>query len=160
MRGYILGVCGAVIISALVMILLPEGKTGKFIKGIVRLFCLLVMLVPLLGFFQSIARGDYGQIVDPNGEMELDKTFIEFMYGRRADEDEEMLETALSEELAIVVSAEVLWNYAEYAYNVTEVKIKIENFGMCGEDEHIFIIEQVENFVADLVPDAEVTVYE
>ena len=53
MEGYILAVCGAVILSALVTILLPEGKTGKFINGMLRVFCVAVMLVPLYGMFEK-----------------------------------------------------------------------------------------------------------
>ena len=45
MRAYILGVCGAVIISALLFLLLPGGKLGKFIGGILKLFCVAVMLI-------------------------------------------------------------------------------------------------------------------
>ena len=53
----------------------------------------------------------------------------------------------------------ILWTYAEYAYNVTELQIKIENFGIYGEDEHIFVIEQVKNRISELTS-AEVAVYE
>ena len=34
MKTYILGVCGAVILSALIFLLLPDGKLGKFIGGV------------------------------------------------------------------------------------------------------------------------------
>ena len=159
MQAYIWAVCGAVIISALATILLPDGKIGKFINGILKLFCLAVMIAPLFALFGQIA-GDPPQGGEDTGNAELDDDFIEYMFGRRAEEDAEALDKLLEEEFAIAVSAEILWDYAEYAYNVTDVNIKIENFGMYGDDEHIFIIGQVESRTQELMPDAEVNVYE
>lgn len=157
MQAYIWAVCGAVIISALASILLPEGKTGKFINGILKLFCLSVMLTPL---FAILAAGELPQGGNGSGQTELDSGFIEYMFGRRAEADAEALDAAIESEFSIAVSAEILWDYAEYAYNVTDVNIKIENFGMYGDDEHIFIIGRVENRSKEMFPDAEVNIYE
>lgn len=157
MQAYIWAVCGAVIISALASILLPEGKTGKFINGILKLFCLSVMLTPL---FAILAAGELPQGGNGSGQTELDSSFIEYMFGRRAEADAEALDTAIESEFSIAVSAEILWDYAEYAYNVTDVNIKIENFGMYGDDEHIFIIGRVESRAKEMFPDAEVNIYE
>ena len=118
MEGYILAVCGAVILSALVTILLPEGKTGKFINGMLRVFS-----------EQALAQA-------------------------------EALEKSLSEDPGISVSAEILWECVEYAYTVREVRIEIENFGIYGEDEHIFVIEQVRSRISELFGDPEVIIYE
>ena len=150
MQAYIWAVCGAVIISALASILLPEGKTGKFINGILKLFCLSVMLTPL---FAILAAGELPQGGNGSG-------FIEYMFGRRPEADAEALDTAIESEFSIAVSAEILWDYAEYAYNVTDVNIKIENFGMYGDDEHILIIGRVESRAKEMFPDAEVNIYE
>lgn len=159
MQAYIWAVCGAAIISALAAILLPEGKIGKFINGILKLFCLAVMLTPLFGLF-----GEFSEKLpsggDDSAETELDSDFIDYMFGRRAEENAAELEKLLEEEFGVAVSAEILWDYAEYAYNVTDVNIKIENFGMYGDDQHIFIIGQVASRTQELIPDAEVNVYE
>ena len=151
MQAYIWAVCGAVIISALAAILMPEGKIGKFINGILKLFCLSVMIAPLFALFEKFTGEP------PAGDG---SDFIEYMFGKRAQEEADSLEELLEEEFAIGVSAEILWDYAEYAYNVTNVNIKIENFGMYGNDEHIIIIAQVESRTQELIPDAEVNVYE
>lgn len=160
MQAYIWAVCGAVIISALAAILMPEGKIGKFINGILKLFCLSVMIAPLFALFEKFTgEPPAGDGCDSAG-AELDDDFIEYMFGKRAQEEANSLEELFEEEFAIGVSAEILWNYAEYAYNVTNVNIKIENFGMYGNDEHIIIIAQVESRTQELIPDAEVNVYE
>ena len=158
MKAYIWAVCGAVIISALAAILLPEGRIGKFIKGILKLFCLAVMLTPLFALF-----GQFTGAPPQSGtaaETELDGAFIDYMFGRRAEEEARELEKLLEEEFSVAVAAEILWDDAEYAYNVTDVNVKIENFGMYGSDEHIFIIGRIASRTRELMPGAEVNVYE
>lgn len=159
MQAYIWGVCGAVVITALAVLLLPEGKTGKFIHGILKLFCLLVMLTPLFGLFEQFLAGGSPGGADTSAGAELDDEFIEYMFSRRAREEEQDLEDWTAEEFGVTAEAQVLWEYAEYSYNVTEVKINIKNFGMNGEDEHIFIIGQIETRLKEWLPEAEVTVY-
>lgn len=158
MEGYILAVCGAVILSALVTILLPEGKTGKFINGMLRVFCVAVMLVPLYGMFEK-----FGAPSLPEGgseEVALDESFMERVFSEQALAQAEALENSLSEDPGISVSAEILWECVEYAYTVREVRIEIENFGIYGEDEHIFVIEQVRSRISELFGDPEVIIYE
>lgn len=139
---------------------MPEGKIGKFINGILKLFCLSVMIAPLFALFEKFTGESPAGDGSDSAGAELDDDFIEYMFGKRAQEEANSLEELLEEEFAIGVSAEILWDYAEYAYNVTNVNIKIENFGMYGNDEHIIIIAQVESRTQELIPDAEVNVYE
>ena len=160
MQAYILGVCGAVIISALVTVLLPAGKLGKFINGILKIFCVLVMLVPLFTLLTDWKDGDFGS--SDNGEdvtVELDDELLDYAFSLRAEKEEDDWKKYIEAEFGVVVSVHILWTYAEYAYNVTELQIKIENFGIYGEDEHIFVIEQVKNRISELTS-AEVAVYE
>lgn len=159
MQTYILSVCGAVIISALVMILLPEGKLGKFVQGILRLFCLFVVTMPL---FSLVASWKDGNVQLPGTEGEgavLDEEFISYVFSQRAEEEETAWCDYISEEFEVRVSAEVLWEFVDYAYKVTRIKIKIEDFGIYEEDEHIFVIEQVKERISGMVS-AEVEVYE
>lgn len=158
MDAYILAVCGAVILSALVTIVLPEGKTGKFIGGILRLFCLLVMLTPLLTLLQTGSSGDVFA-ADGKTEIVLDDPFVTYMFDRRADEEEQAVQEQLAEEFGIRTAVQIGWKSVEYAYTVSKVEIAIEDFGIYGEDEHIFVIEQVRSRVSELYSGAEVIVY-
>ncbi len=159
MQTYILSVCGAVILSALVMILLPEGKLGKFVQGILRLFCLFVVTMPL---FSLVASWKDGNIQLPETDEEetiLDEEFISYVFSQRAEEEEAAWCEYVNEEFGVRISAEVLWEFVDYAYKVTRIKIKIEDFGIYEEDEHIFVIEQVKERISGMVS-AEVEVYE
>ena len=160
MQGYILAVCGAIILSALVSILLPEGRIGKFIGGIMKVFCVLVMLLPLYELVSGLSAPEPEEGATESS-VELDEDFIDGMFAERAQAQAEDLELALAEDPGIAVCAEVLWERVEYSYTVREVRVKIENFGIYGEDEHIFVIEQVEERVSELMGNIpEVVVYE
>lgn len=159
MQGYILAVCGAVILSALVSILLPEGRIGKFVSGMLKVFCVLVMLLPLYELISGLSAPE-AETGSTQSSIELDESFIDGMFAERARVQEDELALALSQDPGVCVSAEVLWKSVEYAYEVYEVRIKIENFGIYGEDEHIFVIEQVEERVSELMGSPEVVVYE
>ena len=146
MNAYILGVCGAVIISALAAILLPEGKTGKFINGILKLFCLLVMLIPLFAFLRDYRVPDSG---DTASDIVLDEGFIDYFYGQMAEEEAAALDEKLEEESEAAPDVRTEWNIVEYAYEVSKVTIEIENFGMYGDDEHILVISEIEARAAE-----------
>ena len=147
MRAYILGVCGAVILSAFLFLLLPRGKIGKFIGGVLKLFCVAVMLLPVPNMLRSFGQWDG---TESGATVALDGGCIAGMCERRAGR----------EGAGRGVRAEIAWAEADYAYRVTGVAVCVEDFGIYGEDRHIFVIEQVENrLVALYGADVEVNVY-
>ena len=62
----------------------------------------------------------------------------------------------------MTLTAEIAWNVVDYAYEVSNVTIEIENFGMNENDEHIFIINGIGERVVKLmrIPSEAVEVYE
>ena len=53
MRAYILSIAGIVLISAVVSMIAPSGKMGKFIRGTTKLLILLVMLGPIISWVEG-----------------------------------------------------------------------------------------------------------
>lgn len=54
MKAYILSVMGAVFLLDLTAIIIPQGKTGKMIGGIIRICGALIMLLPIVGVVNNI----------------------------------------------------------------------------------------------------------
>ncbi len=159
MRAYILGVCGAVIISALLFLLLPGGKLGKFIGGILKLFCVAVMLMPIPQLLRDFNLAADGEMKE--GSVALDEEFISEMFGRQAEAQEEEIAAIFARDPGIGTQVEIGWQEDDYAYRVTEVSVQIEDFGIYGDDQHIFVIEQVKGRLNEMFGDAvEVSVYE
>ena len=73
-----------------------------------------------------------------------------------------MLKKRLEEEYSVTLSVQIGWEFVEYAYNISNVSVKIENFGMYGEDEHILVISEIRNRASEILQtDTEViSVYE
>lgn len=157
MDTYILSVCGAVILSAVAAILLPEGRLGKFIGGILKIFCLLIIVLPLPSMLQGIFP-DGGE-TDVSAEMPLDETFLNKMFTLQMERQEQLIDERLEGEYGIVVSSQIVWELVGYECKISQIEISIQDFGIYGKDEHIFVIEQVKNTVFAMYGE-EVIVYE
>ena len=53
LKGYVFGVIGTVLLSAIIAVSLPEGKTSITVKSIARGLCVLIIVSPVLSFFQE-----------------------------------------------------------------------------------------------------------
>lgn len=118
MSGYLLGIVGIVLLSSIVSVILPDGKTVRFIKGITKLSCLAVILAPILGFFQG--KGD-GKINFPffsaQTVIETDGAFIDYCSTKRIENAETELEKKLEETFSVRIGVTLLW---EYRGSITE----------------------------------------
>lgn len=157
MDTYILSVCGAVILSAVAAMLLPEGRLGKFIGGILKIFCLLIIVLPLPSMLEGILpeRGE----TEISAEMPLDETFLNKMFSLQMERQEQLIDERLEGEYGIVVSSQIVWELVGYECEIKQIEIGVEDFGIYGKDEHIFVIEQVKNTVFAMYGE-EVVVYE
>lgn len=152
-----MSVCGAAILSAVAAILLPESKLGKFIGGIIRICCLLVIVLPLSSLIGGFLSPEEGE--DTSAQMPLDEEFMQNMFSLQVEGREKLIEERLEAELGIGVSARMVWELVEYECDARQIEVTIENFGIYGEDEHIFVIEQVKSIVFAMYGE-EVVVYE
>ena len=95
------------------------------------------------------------------GSVALDEEFISEMFGRQAEAQEEEIAEIFARDPGIGTQVEIGWQEDDYAYRVTEVSVQIEDFGIYGDDQHIFVIEQVKGRLNEMFGDAvEVSVYE
>lgn len=147
MSSYILSVCGAVIISALVSIIMPEGKTGKFINGIVKIACVLIMVSPIISWVYKL-KGEKSQSVN-NIKVDIGDDFLNYFNNVKAEELEKDIKKIIENQYDIEVFVEIDWQISNYAFTLKKVLINIKNFGIYKKDEHIIIIEQIQTIVSD-----------
>lgn len=156
MSAYILAVCGAVLIATLVTILLPEGKIGKFINGILRVFCVFILMLPIYSLVTQWTEDGFSPTT--NGKIELDNSFLEHNYAIWAKEKEKQIKSIVENEFKITVTVLLDWTYAREEFIVQKIEVKIESFGIIPVDEHIYTIQQVQKRVQKIV-NTEVVVY-
>ncbi len=136
MKAYILSIAGAVLLSAVVTVLAPNGKMGKFVKGTMKLLILIVMLSPLAGF---LSGGDFSL---SSGTVGTDSGYLSQCAAMLEREDETVIKNYLSEEFGI--GAEVTTERAEESgFSLKSVYVKITDFGIIGQDEHIDIMTKI-----------------
>lgn len=142
MKEYILSVAGIVLLSAALTVILPGGKMGKFIKGAMRLFTLVVLVSPFVG--------DWGKntFVYTEKNVELDNDYLSYCAETLAEEDEKTIEHEISEKFS--VSAKVtVQRSGEACFPLEKISVKIVDFGIIGQDEHIHIMNMIREAVTE-----------
>ena len=123
MSEYLLGIIGTVLFSAILMAILPNGKTSSMIKSVARLACLVVVLSPLVGFFKE------GEVFGDNflkTGIRTDKNFIEYCSKISIENAENALEQHLKERYGREFEVTFLWEERKMDEGVYEVeRIKI-----------------------------------
>ena len=78
MSGWILSIVGMVLTVTLCEIMLPEGQTAKYVKGVISLMVVYVVIAPIPALLQS--KIDINSFFDFSlASYETDETFIELI---------------------------------------------------------------------------------
>lgn len=136
MKSYILTLTGAILLSALVSALVPEGKMGKFLKGMTNLFVFSVVVVPLLSLFgkEEIPLGA--------GSVSLDGEYLKRCERTLSERDETEICALLQEEHGLCAKVSVQREeYGNFARK--KILVQLEDLGITGEKEHIDMAESI-----------------
>lgn len=75
MGAWLLKITGVIALSALSSLLIPNGQTKKYVKGIFTLITLFVLVSPLPKLLKSDFSG-FPNAFDTASELEIDETFL------------------------------------------------------------------------------------
>lgn len=75
MGAWLLKITGVIALSALSSLLIPNGQTKKYVKGIFALITLFVLVSPLPKLLKSDFSG-FSNAFDTASELEIDETFL------------------------------------------------------------------------------------
>ncbi len=68
--SWILSVVGVILLSVLTDVLLPEGQTNKYIKGVFALLLVFIIITPVVNFFKSgVSLSSFLNFDAPHGEV-------------------------------------------------------------------------------------------
>ena len=137
MKTYILAIIGVVLLSAVVTIIAPGGKMGRFLKGATKLAILFVMLLPL----RAVLSGD--AISVSGGNMALDESYLEHCAKELSAEDAASIVLHLEEQYGVTAAVKVERN-ADATFSYEKIVVHISDFGISDVDEHIYMIEKIE----------------
>lgn len=138
MKAYILSIAGVVLLSAVITVISPGGKMGKFLRGAVKLLILVVMLSP----FVSWLGGNHYTF--SSGNVLTDETYLERCAEILAEGDERGIGDYLAEEFSVAAEVTVSRN-AESGFSRKKITVKITDFGIIGQDKHIDMMRRIED---------------
>ncbi len=135
MKGYILSIAGVILISAVIAIIAPGGKMGKFVKSMTRLFIFVVLITPFVRFVKD------PNTALPSAEIALDEGYFKTYTAMLSRSEEEEIEAMLAEEYGI--SAEVTVARSQEDLSYKKIAVVVTDFGINGEEGHIDILSAV-----------------
>lgn len=142
MKEYILSVAGIVLLSAVITVILPGGKMGKFIKGAMKLFTLAVLVSPFVKHFET------GTIAMPEENIQLNMEYLTHCAATLAEADERAIAEELSQTYSVTAEVKVE-RRAEAQFPLEKILVKITDFGINGQDEHIHIMSLIQENVTN-----------
>lgn len=140
MKAYVLSIAGVVLLSAVLSIVVPSGKMGKFIKGGMKLAVLLVLVSPFVTFF---IKGEFPIFSDDTDKIVVDAGYLSASRSLMARSDERQIDALLREEFGVEGQTTVFYSEEDVAAR-KKITVKIRDFGIYGEDEHINIMSKIE----------------
>lgn len=141
LKAYILAIAGVILLSAVVSVLLPQGKMNGFIKGMAKLLVLAVIVTPFISYLQK------GEFDFAANEINLDAAYLTESAALAATKTEEDIQIFLLEEYEIVAEASVTYSCGEYLPE--KITVKISAFGIFGEEEHIDSIAKIKTVIEE-----------
>lgn len=143
MKAYILSIAGVVLLTAVVSIIVPNGKMGKFIQGLGKLLTLSVMIAPFASLF---LHKDSKFSFSPQ-TIQKDESYLVSCARMLAERDEEEIGKSLKDEFS--VTAEIAVERGKTAgFPSEKITVKITDFGIIGQDGHKDMIDKIQATLA------------
>ena len=134
MNGYILSIAGAILISAVITIISPGGKMGKFVKSMSRLFIFVVLITPFVKFIKEPE-------VFTTAEIASDDGFLRDYAAMLSRKDSEEIVSWIKAEYGATAEAEVSRSFDDFSYE--KIIVRVTDFGINGTESHIDILSAI-----------------
>lgn len=134
MKTYILAIAGVILLSAVVTMIAPSGKMGKFIKGTLKLAIMVVMISPAVSWVRS-GKLDFSA----SSSIGMDAGYLEACSARLEASDEEEIEAYILGKFSLKCDVKVSRS-DEAPFSREKIIVLIDASGINGEDEHINIV--------------------
>ena len=146
MKSWIISISAVVIITAVISLILPEGKIGKYIKSIFSLFIVFTIIKPL--FYIKNSEFNYENIFNQN-EIELQFGFIEFISQEKIKEYENNCINILEKVGVNNALVEIIYsNDNQSKIKIEFINVNLKNSVIISDKSHIDIIKEIKNNIS------------
>ena len=121
---WLLSIVGIILVSVIVDIIMPEGQTAKYIKGILALFTVFVVVMPLPGL--SLGSINFNNWFSGSASK-VDDNFIESVNQQKIIQYETIIESALSDNgyFGVTVSIDADTSQSNMQINAVNVDLRL-----------------------------------
>lgn len=135
MKAYILSLAGVILISAVISMIAPAGKMGKFVKGMTRLFIFVVLISPFVRF----AKDPEGFL--PSAQIETDDGYLRQYTAMLSRSDEKEIADWLENEYGVWAEVTVSRSFDDFSYE--KINVRVTDFGINENKTHIDILSAI-----------------
>lgn len=140
MKEWILSIGTTVLLTTIISLILPDGKIGKFIKGIFLIIVLLVILKPLANIKDS---GLSDMSIFVNTETNIQSEYLNYIYDKKIKKHEEVCEKIIENIGIYKAKTSIQYSISEMGMEIQKVNINLKNSVIISDKEHIDIIEEI-----------------
>jgi hypothetical protein len=143
--SWIISVAGVMVLTVLLDIILPDGQTNKYIKGIFSVVVIIAVISPVAGFLKS---GDaLGKLFEfTSDKYGVDNNFIYAVYADAHKAQADGMKTYLSGEGITVEAIDVVFDPSDKK-NILYVNIFLKQSVIDGDFQHINISDRIKEAV-------------
>jgi hypothetical protein len=153
---YIMSVAGAVVIAAVAEIIMPEGKTAKYVKSALSVFLVFIIISPLS---QMFLQGISFDNLFSSDVLQTDYSFIAGINESKAKALEKSAANYLKQKGYENISVNVLYTGDKEGIKVIGVNIDLTKFEFKDGDRHIHIIDNIIGLVSVYLNVAKENIY-
>lgn len=146
MLSWVISVAGVMTLTVLLDIIMPDGQTNKYIKGIFSVFIIIAIALPLSGFLSGGI--DLDRLFDfSTKEYGIDNGYILGVYADAYGKEEERLLDILADKGYSVEKADIVFDPSDKR-KILYVNIFLKQQVIGGNPEHINISGEIKETVS------------
>ena len=140
MKVWILNLVGLSLLGVLIEILLPNGTTNKYIKGVVSIMVVYVIIAPIISIFSDFKVGNIKNFI--TNDFEIDSNFVVDYNIESNKKEEHFIEEILFKEGFKNVKVKIVSNIISQE-KIEYVKIITKNMVIDCDIENIDIKDKI-----------------
>lgn len=153
---YIMSVVGAVILSTIAEIIMPEGKTAKYVKNTLSIFLVMIIISPI----SQLLTGDINfNDFFKNESIETNYSFILKLNEKKAEALEKDTQNYLQQNDYDNITVNILYTGNEEGIKIDFVHLDLTKFEFKENDLHIHIIDNIIDLVSRYLNIAKENIY-
>ena len=159
-KGWVITICSVVLLTTIITIIVPNGKTAKVIKGVFALLTTLIIISPI----SNVVNNGFSFNSFENGNIiEIQQEFIDYIGGKRVEEYKKGCDKILTDIGISNAQIEIKYTLDDNnVFSIKNVNVNLKSAVINSNSTHIDIIKDVKKALSQYlsISENEVDVYE